>query len=235
MKNEKKIRNDLIDLIKKNHISSVEAADALNKTGAISGVTIFNPGHFIVGKVKYVYTHSESNWALHEQIIDIDEDVILYIDAFNCNNKAVCGDIVLKYLFLYKGVKAVVVNGFLRDAHRLRKENYPIWLKGVTPIGCFNKKVEPPKEIERQIEKQKILFNNNVMICDDSGCTLINKDNINNQFYKNLEAIELQEDIWYYCIDTLKWSTFETICLKNYLKDKKVLPSALIERLNSNI
>ena len=69
------------------------------------------------------------------------------------------------------------------------------------------------------------------MVCDDSGCTIITKENINENFYKKLEFIELQEDIWYYCVDTLKWSTFETICLKNYLKDDNVLPKILKDKL----
>jgi peptide-methionine (S)-S-oxide reductase len=35
---------------------------------------------------------------------------------------------------------------------------------------------------------------------------------INEELLSKLEFIELQEDIWYYCIDTLKWSTYKTIC-----------------------
>ncbi len=69
------------------------------------------------------------------------------------------------------------------------------------------------------------------MVCDDSGCTVISKDRINQETYDRLEFIELQEDIWFYCLDTLKWSTYKTICEKAYLKDKDVLPQILKNRL----
>ena len=48
---------------------------------------------------------------------------------------------------------------------------------------------------------------------------VIPKTQITEEFYDKLVAIELQEDIWYDCIDRKKWSTFKTICLKDYLKE----------------
>jgi len=225
------IFDNIINLIDKNKISSVEVADALNKTGVLNDLYSLNPGKFVVGKVKYIYTYNESNWPLHEQIKDVEEDCILYIDAFECNNRALFGDIVSKVLMLYKKSRALVIDGFLRDAHRLRKENYPIWLKGVTPLGCFNKKVSLSDNIKYKMEERKKIFDDSIMVCDDSGCTIITKKNINENFYKKLEFIELQEDIWYYCVDTLKWSTFETICMKNYLKDENILPKILKDKL----
>ena len=45
----------------------------------------------------------------------------------------------------------------------------------------------------------------------------------NKDFLEKLDFIELQEDIWYHCIDTKKWSTFETVCLKKYM-DTGLLP-----------
>ena len=40
---------------------------------------------------------------------------------------------------------------------------------------------------------------------------------ITEEFYKKLEQIEYQEDIWFDCIDRRKWNTFDTVCLKKYL------------------
>ena len=40
------------------------------------------------------------------------------------------------------------------------------------------------------------------------------------EFYKKLEWIEEQEDIWFDCIDRKKWNTFETVCLKKYEENK---------------
>ena len=225
----------IIDLIIRNRISTVQAADAMDKTGVIEGLHALNSGHFTAGRVHYVCTYDESNWPLHEQIQDLPENTILYVDAINCKGRAVFGDIVSKYLLLYKRMKALVVNGTLRDAHRLRKENYPIWLKGVTPKGCFNKHISPAPEIEEQIHAQKALFQNSLMICDDSGVTLIGPDRISKETYSSLKFIELQEDIWYYCTDTLKWNTYDTICLKNYLKNPEILPFDIRNKLQEYV
>lgn len=59
----------------------------------------------------------------------------------NCD-KAIFGDLVSKYILLYKRAKAIVINGILRDIPDLIKENYPIWLNGKSPIGCVNRKMD---------------------------------------------------------------------------------------------
>ena len=56
------------------------------------------------------------------------------------------------------------------------------------------------------------------MVCDDSGVVMIPKDKIDEKLITKLEFIEYQEDIWFYCVDTLKMSTYDTVCLKKYLE-----------------
>lgn len=108
--------------------------------------------------------------------------------------------------------------GNLRDIPRLMKENWPIWCMGYTPIGCVNAK--PEENMNQEIIKQRQeQYKNSIAVCDDSGVVVIPKDKINQDFYKRLEFIEEQEDIWYECIDRKKWTTFDTICLKKYLKE----------------
>lgn len=224
-------KEKIIDIIKKNRISSVEVADALNKTGVLEGFNPLRSGKHVVGEIQYIYGHSESNWPIHQQGSKLNEGGILYVDTFLCNNKAAFGDLVAKYFFLYKQIEGIVVNGLLRDVHILKKENYSIWCKGITPLGCHNKNVEIPDSIIEDIALNKNKLSNSILVCDDSGCTLIEKKQINEDTLKKLEFIELQEDIWYYCIDTLKWSTYKTICKKAYLNDKNVLPGILRDRL----
>ena len=221
----------MISLIKKNRISTVEVADALNKTGVIEGPKPLLRGKFVVGTVQYIYGHSETNWPIHEQGENLQEGGILFVDSFNCGTKAIFGDIVAKYFILYKGIEAIVVNGLIRDVHTIVKERYPIWCTGITPLGCFNKEVKPSDEILKMAEERKKFFEGGIIISDDSGCTFIAKEKITEETYKRLEFIELQEDIWYYCIDTLKWSTYKTICEKAYLTERDALPSNLKAKL----
>ncbi|MDA8912013.1 RraA family protein [Pseudomonadales bacterium] len=225
------MHNEIIELIQKNRVSTTEIADALGKKGAIPGMAPLNPGHFVVGKIHYVCTWDESNWPLHEQIQIVPEDSIVYVDAYNCENKAIFGDIVAKVLLLYNGVRGVVVDGLLRDVNRLKKENYPLWCTGVSPIGCFNRDVVLRPEVEEYQMLQRAKYQDAILVADDSGCVVIESGEQNRTTLQRLEYIELQEDIWYFCIDTLKLSTYETICKKIYLTSPDLLPVSLRKRM----
>ena len=226
--------DEVIKEIRTNRISTTEICDALGKKNALENIKILNQGKYIAGKVKYVCTWSESNWPLHEQIQEIEEGVILYVDQFRCNDRAVLGDIVCKQLFTYQNIQGLIVNGLVRDAHRLIKEGYNIWCKGTTPLGCFNKEVHVDEEVNDYITKNKARFSNALITADDSGVVLIESEKIDRKLVENLKKIELQEDIWYYCLDTLKMNSYEIICQKRYLHDNSLLPKNIKDRITYN-
>ena len=125
-----------------NKVSTTEVADCLGKTGVLPGIYPINRQQFAVGKIKWVYAYNESNWDVHEQVRDVQKGDVVYIECFDCNERAIIGELVSKYILLYRGGAAIVTNGRMRDAHKLIKENYPIWCTGVSPVGCFNTKNE---------------------------------------------------------------------------------------------
>lgn len=212
-------KDKIIDYIKRNRVSTTEVADALNKTGAIPNVQAINNGHFKVGNVFWGYACNETNWDVHEQIQEAKDGDVIFIDVFDCNDRAIFGELVSKYLLLYKQASAIVVNGNLRDAPRLLKENWAIWCKGFNPIGCHNKKNNNYSEEQLlKIGCSREKFSNAIAICDDCGVVIIPTQYHNEEFYKKLEFIEEQEDTWFECIDKYKMSTFETVCLKKYIK-----------------
>ena len=185
----------------------------------MEGPHALTPGLFRAGEVKLIYAINNSNWHVHKQLAEADDikDKILFIYNVNCD-RAIFGDLVSKYIMLYKRAKAIVVNGKLRDAHRLIKERYPIWLNDVSPIGCVNQPNGPDIDPDtlRQLQSQ---YDGAIMVCDDSGVVMIPKQAINQTLINKLKFIELQEDIWFYCVDTLKMSTFDTVCEKKYLTE----------------
>ena len=159
------------------------------------------------------------------------EGKIVYIHGINCGDRAIIGDLVSKYIFLYKKAKAVVINGFVRDAHTIIKENYALWSLGATPIGCVNIKNEtlpPAEELEALREK----FDKGIMVCDDSGVVLIEPGQISETIIEKLKFIELQEDIWYFCLDTHKMSTYEIVCEKKYLNIDGLVDTAKLIQLS---
>lgn len=210
------MKERIINYIKKNRVSTTEVADALYKTGALEGPTAINRGKFCVGPVHWIYTYGASNYSVHEQITSVKEGEVVIVEPFGCDNKAIFGELVSKFLILYKQAAAIVVIGKLRDIPHLMKENWPIWCTGFTPIGCVNTK--PDFNLDPVLVKSKReYYSDAIAVCDDSGVVIINKNSINEEFYKRLEFIEEQEDIWFDCVDRKKWTTFDTVCLKKYL------------------
>ena len=213
------MKNTIIDYIRRNRVSTTEVADCLGKSGAIENVLPINKGHFKVGNVKWVYAYKETNWDVHEQVVSTEENDIVFIDAIECGNRAIIGELVSKYILLYKQANAIVTNSKMRDAGALIRENYPIWCTGVTPVGCFNVKPNPPLDLNIENEHREI-YEGSIMVCDDCGVVLIQKSHHNEEFLNKLIKIEEQEDIWFDRLDRHKENTFEIVCLKKYLNEE---------------
>lgn len=214
-----------------NRVSTTEVADALGKTGALPKVQPINFNQFRVGPVRTIFTANNSNYAVHEQIRDVQKGEVVVIFPHNCENRAIIGDLVSKYILLYKGAAAVVVQGLVRDAARLRREGYAVWAEGVSPLGCFNVPSEKPypQDIEKQLRES---YEGGIAVCDDGGVTVIRRDLLTDEMLVRLRRIEMQEDIWFFCLDTLKWDTKKIVCDKAYLTEQGLLSSIHIEQLN---
>lgn len=228
----KALEDKIIDNIRKNRISTTEVADALNKTGFLPDILPLNRKHHRVGKIFLVWGYNGSNNELHEQLESAPKDSIVLVKGYMNDEKAFFGELVSKYLILYREVAGIVADGYLRDTARLIKENYPIWLKGVTPIGTRHFRNEKPIR-DDLLSLWKSLYEDGIAVCDDGGVIIIKKENITEEFLQKLEFVELQEDIWHYCLDTLKWSTYKIVCMKEYLKNMDVLPPDFREKFKA--
>lgn len=209
------IENDILDYIRRNRVSTTEVADCLGKAGCLEDVLPINSGKFCAGFVKYAYAVNESNWTIHEAVTGNIEDRIVFMDAIDTKGRAMVGELVSKYILLYQKAVAIVTNGKMRDAHKLIKEGYPIWSKGVTPVGTYNIETDVSM-FQDIIETHRELYEGSIMVCDDCGVVLIEKKNLNKEFFEKLEFIEEQEDIWFECLDRKKWNTFDIVCKKRY-------------------
>ena len=206
---------EIIRLIRTNRISSTEIADCLNKSGQLcEGLVAITRGHFRVGRISYIYAAAGSNYPVHQGLEKIDPDTVVVVDAFDCQDKALFGNLVAKYAILYRQSQALIALGKLRDAPHLIREAYPIWCLGFSPIGCSNDPVDLAPYRLRINERKKSL-DGCVAICDDSGVVVIPREAERN-FIEKLHWIEHLEDVWFDCIDRRKWSTFDTVCLKRY-------------------
>ena len=208
------IVDEIIDYIEENKVSTTEIADVLNKTGMLyEKISSLTPRKRAVGRLYYAPSFNESNWYLHYFIQNAPKKCVIFAENVNCKNRAIFGSLVAKYALLYKGACGIVTNGFVRDAHTLIKEEYPIWCYGVTPIGTYKTDTGIDDEY---YEKRKKELDGAIVIADDSGVVVVKKEQLNNDFLEGLKKIEEQEDIWFDCIDRRKYSTFVTVCLRKY-------------------
>ncbi len=207
-----KLKELIIDFIKRNRVSTTEVADALGKTGLLDArIKAINKQKFAVGPLFYAPSFNGSNWYSHKFIQNVKAGDVVYVEAVKCGNRAVFGELVSKYALLYRQAAAIVVSGYVRDVPNLLKESYPIWAYGGTPIGCVNSDRGLDKEYyEKRIRQLK----DAILVADDSGCVIIRARQQTEDFYGKLKKIEDQEDGWFDSIDRRKLSTFETVCLK---------------------
>jgi 4-hydroxy-4-methyl-2-oxoglutarate aldolase len=212
--------DQIIDKIQRNRISTAEVTDCLDKTGALPRVAALNRGHHRVGRVFWTYAHDARNWDLHEQLRAAPERAIVVSEAFECDNRALYGHLVAKFLLLYRQVAALVACGNLRDAPHLIKENWPIWSEGVTPVGCHNERSRAPLD-PTLVAEHRARYEGAIAVCDDSGAVIIPAAAQTQEFLTALDRVEELEDIWFDCIDRRKWNTFETVCLKRYLNEPR--------------
>ena len=216
-------KKKIIDYIKCNQVCATEVADCLNKTGALEGVYSLNQGHFCVGNIKWVVADHNSNWNVHNMIRDTQEHDIVFIDAIDCENRAIIGELVSKYILEYCKADGIICNTKFRDAAALIRENWPIWGTGYTPVGCFNKKPDIDIKMTQWYDEHKAMYDGAIAVCDDCGVVVIPKEMHTEDFYHKLVAIEEQEDVWFDRLVNYNENTFEIVCQKKYLNDEKYM------------
>jgi len=223
------IKEHIISFIKNNRVSTTEVADALSKTGVMADVLPVIDDVHEVGPIHCVFTANESNYQVHEEINQVHENEIIIVFTDNCGERAILGDLVSKYALLYRGAKALIVDGKVRDIAAIKRSKFKVWCKGTSPIGCFN--IEADKFPQQKRAELMAKYNGAIAVCDDGGVVVIDNEHINEKVLQNLHRIEMQEDIWFFCLDTLKWDTKKIVCDKAYLQETDLLSSVHIQQL----
>ena len=216
------ITEQIIDFITRNRVSTTEVADAMGKVGVLRNVMPMTPELHKVGRVRTIFTSQGSNFGVHDQVRNVEEGEIVIVCANECDDLAILGDLITKFVVLYRGASALVVDGLVRDAARIKRERQPVWATGVTPLGCVNEdRGAFPADKADELKK---LYDGGVAVCDDGGVVVIPSHCLDQDMLERLQRIELQEDVWGYCLDTLKWDTKKIICDRAYLELKDQLP-----------
>lgn len=214
--------DQIINYLMEEKISTTEVADALGKKGAVPNIMPLNRGLYRVGRIKWVYALDESNWSVHNQIRKINDDQVIFIDSFQCGDRAIIGELVCKYLLVHHKSRAVIIRGKVRDAGSIIQKGWPVWCTGCSPVGCFKEKPEEDLNETIKMECRKS-YDEGIAVCDDGGVVVIPKDKMDLDFLNALHDIHEQEDIWFDRLDNYKKNTYDIVCRKEYLLDKEYM------------
>lgn len=220
------IQHELVDLIRRNRISTTEVADALDKSGSLPGVMPLSGLQKATGPIRVITPAFDSNFAVHRDIIGIEPGDVVLIEPIQFSDVAVFGELIAKYCILYKQAAGIVVNGNVRDTARLIRDGYPIWCTGSNPVGAQNTYKGEDSNLSSPIVDK---YDGGVAVCDEGGVVLIPAEDVNQAMLTKLQKIEAIEDLWHYCLNTLKWNTYEIVVLQRYRYDTDEIPSTLLE------
>lgn len=229
MSNE--FQKKILDFIQENRVNTTEVSDALGKDGNLPNILPINSEQFRAGKVRCVFTANHSNYAVHEQIKHVEKDEIVIIFTHNCEGRSIIGELMAKYVLLYRRASAMIVQGTVRDVAAIKREKFSVWATGVSPIGCFNTIAEQfPEELKINILSH---YEGAIAVCDDGGVVVIPSSLHTAEMLEKLERIETQEDVWFFCLDALKWDTKKIVCDKAYLNELEHLPEIFKSKVSA--
>jgi 4-hydroxy-4-methyl-2-oxoglutarate aldolase len=116
--------------------SSAQVADAMSRLGAMdSGIRPVWPSPRVIGSALTVWCHSGDNLMLHKALsVARAGDVVVMNTQGNVNSSGF-GELIATSA-LRIGIRAVIVDGTVRDAEALERLKLPVYSRGLCPCGC---------------------------------------------------------------------------------------------------
>jgi len=116
--------------------SAAQIADCMSRLGAMdSGMRPVWPAPRVIGAALSVWCHSGDNLMLHKALsLALPGDIVVMNTQGNTVN-AGFGEL-LATSAVKAGVRAVIVDGVVRDAEALERLALPVYSRGLSPNGC---------------------------------------------------------------------------------------------------
>ena len=116
--------------------SAAQVADCMSRLGAMdSGIRPIWPAPRVIGAALTVWCHSGDNLMLHKALsLAQPGDIVVMNTQGNTNNSGF-GELLATGAMKF-GVRAVVIDGTVRDADALQAMSLPVYARGLCPIGC---------------------------------------------------------------------------------------------------
>ena len=115
---------------------SAQVADCMSRLGAMdAGIRPVWPAGRIIGPALTAWCHSADNLMLHKALSVAEAGDIIVVNTQGNLANAVFGELMATSAVKI-GVRAVIVDGVVRDADDLEKLRLPVYARGLCPNSC---------------------------------------------------------------------------------------------------
>jgi regulator of RNase E activity RraA len=138
-----------------------------------SGLQNLSNNGQILGPACTVNVFPGDNLMVHKALDIAKPGDIIVVDAGAASINAIIGELVC-HKAKHRGITAFVIDGLVRDVPGIKEVNYPVFARGVSPIGPSHR---GPGEINYPISCGGIVVNPGDIICgDENGVTVVRKE-----------------------------------------------------------
>ena len=116
--------------------ASAQVADCMSRLGAMdSGIRPLWPSPRVIGPALTVWCHSADNLMLHKALALAQPGDVLVVNTQGNTANAVFGELMATSAVKI-GVRALIVDGVVRDREALQALQFPVYARGLSPNAC---------------------------------------------------------------------------------------------------
>ena len=136
-KNIKRPEKELIDKFRK--FETPDISDMMNRLYTMDpGIKNRINNDTIIGPACTVKVFPGDNLMVHKALDIAKPGDILIVDAGGSSMNGIIGDLISNKA-KHRGIVAVVIDGLVRDVPGIRECNFPVYARGITPIGPLHR------------------------------------------------------------------------------------------------
>ena len=155
-------------------IPAANIADVMERSCAMNPRVklVSNPQKpVMVGPALTVKVRSGDNLALHAAMNIAQEGDVIVVSNEGDNTRALMGEIMMTYLYNYKKIAGIILDGPIRDIDEISKWDFHVYATGTTPGGPYK---EGPGEVNVPISCGEISVSpGDIVVADRDGVIIV--------------------------------------------------------------
>jgi RraA family protein len=165
---------------------TADVSDMLNRLYAMNPeIKNFTTSTSICGPACTVKVYPGDNLMVHKALDVAEPGDVLVIDAGSTAMNALVGDLISTKA-QHRGIQAFVVDGLIRDVDEVSSLGFPVFARGVTPIGPLHR---GPGEINFSVSCGGIVVNPGDVICGDRDGLVVIRSDFASDVLDRLESV----------------------------------------------